>query len=426
MGYRILFSILLLAFFGNIYPNDKYDVSNLPVPDSLKQNYLKADNAQKEIDCLNNICFTLNNTMPERSIELAKKTLRISDSINYLFGQYEANNNLGIAFYRTTRYTQAISCFQEAYKLAKKINNDGFIAATLSNMALVYNELGDFEKSLELNNNALKIRTKQKDNSAIAISYNNIGMTYHLKGEYYQALTYYTKALTIRTKENDKEGQANVYNNMGQLFFDMYDNSNTWAIDSAIHYFLKAYTAYIALDNRIGVAKTLLNIANIYSAQESDDRAIDAYRAALNIMKQISDSAGIALAYYNMGVHFMNLNENKRAIDHFNISLSIAKRHKIATLIKDNLKQLFLASSDQCIKACGYAHEYFSIDDSINELSRHQLIEQYQGRLEFQAFENQELQNQYSSIKIWLIIISSLFVLLLIIFFWLLFSKFNK
>lgn len=404
--------LLLLLFIGasslNLFGNDSDLVKSLLLPDELKSKYYIAATEKDAVDALNDICFYLNNSEPGKAENLSKVTLRISDSLNYLEGLYDANNNIGISFYRTAKYQQALTCFKQALEYAKILGDKGREAAVLSNMALVYVDLSDYDRALIFNKKALKLRTISGDSSAIAISYSNLGMTYHQKGDYTIALDYYYQGLKIKEQQKDKDGIANSCNNIGQLFLEMNSDSATWAIDSSLVYLFRAYNYYNSTDNRVGLAKVLLNMANAYDGSDNDNKALESYRAALNAQKQLNDSVGIALTYYNMAIHFINLYQNEMAENHFLKSLTIANRFNLLELQKDNLKELFLINNNKgdYKTASTYADRLIVVDELIGDLSRISLAEKYNGKYEYQLFENLELQKQVSHTRVWLIIIT--------------------
>jgi tetratricopeptide (TPR) repeat protein len=404
----ISFVFIVGCLIPNLVGNDSNFVKTLLLPEDLKSKYYSSVSSIERVNALNDICFYLNNVEPEKAEQLARMTLRISDSVNYLLGLYDANNNIGISFYRTSKYQQAISCFKQAEEYARILGDKGKQAAVLSNMALVFTELCDYDRALMLNNKALKIRSLKNDSAAMAISFNNLGMCYHQKGDYSEALKYYFMALGIKLRQFDKNGIANSSNNIGQLFLEMYSDTTKWALDSAQVYFLQAYNFYSSTSNQVGLSKVLLNIANVYAEGDDNEKALNAYRAALNAQKFINDSAGISLTYYNMALRY-NVQSDYAMEENFLLkSLAIADRFDLSDLKKDNLKQLFLLFNKKgdFKTACMYAERLVVVNESIEELSRISLVDQYNGKYEYQMFENMSLQKDISTIKFWLIIVT--------------------
>jgi tetratricopeptide (TPR) repeat protein len=393
-------------------------VKSLSIPDTLKNKFINAASSDKKVDALNEISFYLINSDAELAVEFSRNALRLADSLNYVNGLFEANTNIGIAFYRTSRFKQALTCLSSAEEIAKVIGSKSLLASVYSNMALVYNSLADYEKSLTYNFKALEIRTSVDDTMAIAISLNNLGMTYHLKSDFIQARDYYGKAYEIKFKQHDKDGMASTLNNVGQLFFEMYSDSTTWALDSALKYYLKAYYQWNNTGNKVGLSQVLPNIGNVYSTQGINDKAIDAYRAALNIQKQCKDSAGIALTLYNIGISCYNKSEYKEAKINFDQSVEIARKFNISDLLKDNLKMLFRIAGDSkdYKQAFDFANNYMQLNDSLNELNHQQLINEFNGKYEYQMIENMRLQKSIVHSRMWFYILGGISLLMLIIF----------
>lgn len=408
---QIIFFFLVFVMPTQGITNNFFD--SFKIPDSLYYRFSTENNIQKKIDAANDIIFYISDKEPSKILTKAQRLIFIADSVDYLNGLFDATNNLGIIFLRLSQFLQAISCFEECLKITKELKDKGREAAIVSNIALVYSELNMFEKAIDYHLEALKIRENRKDTLAISLSYNNLAMTYHYKSDYSTALKYYKKAIEVQLAHNYKVPLANSYNNLGQLFFDMYADTLTWTLDSAEFYFLKAYNQYFFEDNKVNVAKTLLNIGNTYALANNFEKAIDAYRAALNIQKQLTDSLSMALTYYNMGLLFFNLNEDNRAVEFIKNSLTIAQKFNHAALIKDNSRELFefYSKKNNYQLANFYAQLFFALNDSLMEVTRLQLYETFTGKFNFQYFENYQLKKENIKYKNFFVISSVVLVL---------------
>jgi tetratricopeptide (TPR) repeat protein len=267
-------------------------------------------------------------------------------------------------------------------------------------MALVYTELTQYQKALQLHLKAMKIRQQRNDTLSIAQSLNNIGMTYHARGDWNVALSYYQKAVQMLENTPYKIALANTYNNIGQLYFSSFSDTTSYLADSAEIYFMKAYTRFSTDDNRVGIIKTLINLGNLYASKGLSEKAIDAYRAALNQQNLIADSAGKALTLFNMGILFDEMGETKRAREYLLQSLKIAENFNLGDLRRENYQQLFhLAHKENRLQeATLYASLFFAINDSLNDLSKKLLIDQFQGKFNYLDIENSQLA---SNLKKW-------------------------
>jgi tetratricopeptide (TPR) repeat protein len=417
-------ALFLVCCFNIVVCNMALSMGEISVnqfPDSLKTKYLKAKTSQNKIDIVNDCSFYLCNSNPELALTYSRYALRVADSIGYKKGLCEANLIAGIAFYRISRFQQALTCFSTAVDIARNLGLENKVAAIYSNMALVYNSLADYDKAQKYNFEALRIRTDLKDTSAIANSYNNIGLTYHNKSDYSSANQYYGIALRLKKALHDQAGAASTYNNIGQLFFEMYSDTSKWAVDSAQFYFLKAYFSWNNAGNKVEMAKVLLNIANIYAQKDDFNKAFDAYRAALNSQKQVNDSVGIALTYYNTALLYKEISDNKSAKEYAAQSLDIAKKLNLPDIERDDLRLLIECSGweKDYSQAFRYTKEYLQLNDSLQELAHKRLIEEFKGKYEYRVFENLNLVKSVKASKSKLVILSILtFVVLLTFIVW--------
>jgi tetratricopeptide (TPR) repeat protein len=113
---------------------------------------------------------------------------------------------------------QAIQKWQEARLLYRAVGDRRGEATTLSNIGLVYSDLGEKQKALVFYNQALPIRRAVGDRGGEATTLNNIGAVYDDLGEKQKALVFYNQALPIRRAVGDRRGEAITLNNIGRVY----------------------------------------------------------------------------------------------------------------------------------------------------------------------------------------------------------------
>ena len=159
-------------------------------------------------------------------------------------------------------------------------------------MATLYEKQGNYSEALEYFSEALKIQEKVFGpyHISVATSFNNIGNIYFEQNNYSKALENFIKSLEIKEDVLGKEhlDTARAYN---------------W------------------------VALTYDHMGN------NPQKALDYYNQALKIIEKIqgdghSSTAGIC---YSMGIQFFCLKNYPEALEYFNKSLTIARKHN-----KDN------------------------------------------------------------------------------------------
>lgn len=126
-------------------------------------------------------------------------------------------NMLGLIYYNNSRFEDAIRCFSKAVEI-----NPNYTEATL-NLSVVYNELGQFDKSGEIY--MMAKNTKGETHSyldpfvkgKLANMHDSLATIYKDLGYYREAAEEYRKALRLRPDF------ADIKTNLGAVYRDMKD-----------------------------------------------------------------------------------------------------------------------------------------------------------------------------------------------------------
>lgn len=157
-------------------------------------------------------------------------------------------NALGVHYLNTQQYDIALKYLLRAIDAAKKYKRHGMTATIYSHISIIFQEQGNFSKSLYYDNKALEISRLIKDTIGIADNYMSSGITYSEIGNNKKALALFKKALSYYIKKNSTEKVAYAYFNIGfvtddltkrveylekaKIFFDSYDSSNPLAVSN--------------------------------------------------------------------------------------------------------------------------------------------------------------------------------------------------
>ncbi|MBI9066555.1 MAG: hypothetical protein JEZ09_04640 [Salinivirgaceae bacterium] len=171
--------------------------------------------------------------------------------------------------------------YNDAYQMAVK--NEGSLSLKYSFIAL--------EKAIELNNP-----------NYIANSYLEICFDYDEIGNYTNALNYALKSASEYEKLNNKKGLAASYSILGNIYAHI-SNYNL-----AIEYFKKSNLLREHKDS-ILIEQVKLNIGDAYRQMHKYDSALYYFNQTLAAFLKYNDSIGIAYCYCNLGLVYLNLNE---------------------------------------------------------------------------------------------------------------------
>jgi tetratricopeptide (TPR) repeat protein len=98
----------------------------------------------------------------------------------------------------------------------------------------LYQDFGEFDKSIDFYNKAYEIAKKNNDLKNSSTALHQIGMIYQYKGEYDEALKQYQKSMEIKEKIGDIPGLAISKGQMGNLYLQKKEFAN------ALEFFIRA------------------------------------------------------------------------------------------------------------------------------------------------------------------------------------------
>ena len=215
----------------------------------------------------------------KEAITLYKTNIDLAKSQKNQNAYFELNFRLAIQYMAKEIYDKALNIFYDilTYKPYKP---------TILELANIYQYIGMIlEKdnpSLAENYYKKALAIYQKNNAIYSIlnSYNNLALIYSDKKEYDKSMEYYEKALTIAKQVNDYYSQSVAFNNIGEIYRE---NKN---FDKSMEYYKKALSLYRKdfFDDDLP-AVLHLNIAIIYFEKGSYYKAIKEL-AKINNLRQ--------------------------------------------------------------------------------------------------------------------------------------------
>jgi tetratricopeptide (TPR) repeat protein len=214
-------------------------------------------------------------------------------------------NNIGYVYYRLEppQLDRALEYFALSESiLGRRLEQGGRLeqrddwlrlAATFSNIGLVYDGLEQSEKALDYYHRALSIQHELEDQSGLATTLNNIGGVFHNLGQPGTAIDYYKQALPIKKAEGDLYGLAATLHNIGSAYRDL----GQWK--EASDFLHQRVSIQEKLDDQASLAAALLELAWVYSKLEQREKALDHLNRALPIVQGLGDQHGERRVLYN-------------------------------------------------------------------------------------------------------------------------------
>ena len=165
----------------------------------------------------------------------------------------DANNNLGIVFFRLKEYQKAMNCYEKIIQI-----NPNNVDAH-NNLGIVLHQLQEYQKAMNCYEKAIEIQPNY------AAAFYNCGNTLKELGKYQKAIGYYEKAIEIQPNYVD------AHNNLGIVLHQLREYQKA----------ISCYEKVIEIQfNDVGAHN---NLGNIYEELGDHQKAISCYEKVIQI-----------------------------------------------------------------------------------------------------------------------------------------------
>ena len=190
----------------------------------------------------------------EGKIKQAKKLVEPDFSVESCT-DYHLLNLMGYIYLEEKNYNNSLKIYQRYIDLARSKNDLENEHIGYHQLAMVYRDLGEFQKALLYINQEMEIIQNNFPNDALKLSINYYEQGFlHLKlGELEYAENHMQKSLDFALKTDDFIAQACAYRGMGEIYLDQES-------DKAQDYFYQSIQLFEKAEDKIGAdeVRTLL------------------------------------------------------------------------------------------------------------------------------------------------------------------------
>jgi signal transduction histidine kinase len=208
---------------------------------------------------------------------------------------------------------EGISAFLRGLKIAELAKDSFRISVIYNNMAMLYNNIGDAEKSKEYCYRSIAIK-KKHDRPGLYFPYQNLGYVYNtLSINYDSSLYYYRLAEPLANEAGNKSQLGNIYQNLSAIF------DRKGMQDSSMLYAQKSLDMFLAVGNKSGAAGAL-NALGVRWRQKGERthnknlfiKSLNYYKLAL---KYAEESGGLwkQNTFINMSQLYQSMGDYKNA-----------------------------------------------------------------------------------------------------------------
>ncbi|MGB3183984.1 MAG: tetratricopeptide repeat-containing sensor histidine kinase [Cyclobacteriaceae bacterium] len=331
-------------------------------------NTLSAANTEQKIEILLLSGRRNLNSNPLLSLDYAEKAREISDSVDNKARLSESVRMMGASKFYTGNYFEAANLYSEAREIAREEGLIAEEAAALNNLGLLLSETGSYDLGLNYLFQALSL-TPEEDIATRSTTLNNIGELYEKIKDNARAIEYIKKSLELRKEINDPDRLAFSYNNLGNYFL-----RNLKQYDSARYYFVLGSGSAIKGNNLRQRAVSLQGFGDISLKEGEYEEAVERFREAIEIQKEINDRAGMSLAYHAIAESFLDNNDLASARVYLDSSMAISDklRDKQQTLFNLRLLADIFERKGSIDSALTIQKQVVSLSDSLfsDEIAR--------------------------------------------------------
>jgi serine phosphatase RsbU (regulator of sigma subunit) len=376
---RILFPLFFIITI--IFASTSINASNLDsLQRLLKNNKLQDSN---QVNLLNFIADVFEETASDSCLYYARKALNISQSINYHKGTGAAYNSIGSYYNGKGEYQLALANFIDGYKVYEKIHNKRAMSNLMNSMGNTYVGINNTKRAFEAYSKSYEIASIDSIKYMMGISSIGLGN------------------IQLLDKRADK----------------------------ALEFFLRAKNIFSTTQNSLyplSVSYTLIGDALI--ELDKFDEAFINFNIAIEKLKTLDNSYGIAATYNVMGKAYLKKGDSDKALDYFLKSYSIfIERNAFDDLqnVSLSISNIYKQKND-FEKALQYFSSYNNFKDSVfNSTNNKQLLEveaKYETGKKEQEIEVQRLKLKEQTFQRNVLITSVVLIILILI---LLYNRYN-
>lgn len=292
--------------------------------------YRRANKENLKIEmahCLLNIALAGRNKSETGLIlENSYEALSIFKKENNITGQSRSLNFIGIAYFYSSMYDEALKSFLEGKELLAIDDEDQLMVSLLNNIGEVYKESELYDKAIEHYNRAIEIVNRSSNSLSHAVILCNIGEILLNKRKYEEALEVYNKSHSILLETDEIVSLADTENKLGKLYYELKDYKKSES------YYLRAYKRLNSVTNKYFLIDVLINMAELYEFKQKEE-TLYLYKEAMYYAENIDSRKKLCNIYDLISQYYERKKDYKNALTYF-------KKHTEANkeLMKLNFK----------------------------------------------------------------------------------------
>ncbi|MEV3995846.1 tetratricopeptide repeat protein [Streptomyces halstedii] len=216
-------------------------------------------------------------------------------------GVAAAYNNLGIIYTSMRKYRDAVRWLNKAVALFRSLGEPDEEARSLINLSGALRMMLGVEAGMEPLRRAMEIRGNHSPGAGFGFT--NLGIALRESGRPQEAKSTLLKALEIHSRNGARHAQASTLTQLGTTLLQIAQkNNSTPDLRDGIRYLQEGIIAYGDVRDRTGEGEALLNYGNAILLTPYREKALEAYRYAMQIFRDVDDDHGRGLVAGAIGL----------------------------------------------------------------------------------------------------------------------------
>ncbi|MCD4691624.1 MAG: tetratricopeptide repeat protein [Calditrichales bacterium] len=255
---------------------------------------------------------------------------------------------------------------QKALIYSDELKDTVRTALSKQRIGKIYITSGKYKSADKILKESAELFIIKHDSLNYAMVLSDLSKVQNFEGDYNNAIKCLIEARTVLRKLNDINREAQILNKLGILYLSLNQN------DKAIEYYNYALDIMIKEGYKPAISALYINIGNVYSNLGENEtnnvkkltfcrKAEIYYQKALPIKKEINDTKGLGTCLLNIGVNYSRMQKYKLAEKYLSEAVEICKKTNNLTHLYTSYQNLAnnYANSSEFAKALKYAEMVF-------------------------------------------------------------------
>jgi two-component system NarL family sensor kinase len=304
--------------------------------DSLKRIIASTTSDTSRVISLITLGQQYESNIPDSAVYYYKQAKELSTRINYPAGIIRFVNNYTAILNVQGKFDESLSLHRQALALSEKYGLTVYRMKALLNIGVVYQYKEDYQAAADHYLKNLSLFERIGDAQSLSLLYNNLAGLYRNLNQPEKSILYARKALSLAEHNRDLYASAMAYNNLANAL------KETGNMKESVVYLNKTYEIGLQIDDINMQETALINLGDMLSKTAKPETYIPVFQKALPLADSLGDIYGKALALQGISIGFFMNKEYRRAEQKVREALLFARENKQ----KETESELLLLMSD--------------------------------------------------------------------------------